>query len=349
MSELRLNIVRAFVFFWALIVLRSLTAQSAQNQNSSTVVAEVNGSTVTLGELEQKRADSLFHPRHQYYKDERKILDDLIDERLLELQARHESVTVDELLKRHVISQVHDPNDQEMRAIYEVSQLEQPFEAVRSTMFNKLKDMRIAKARTAYLKTLRADAKVNITLTEPRAEFALDEHTNVRGPRNAPVMVVEFADYQCPFCKQLEPQLEQMKAEFGDKMAIVYKDYPLQMHTFAPKMAEAARCAGEQGKYWEFHDFLFNDLKNFDMGQVKQEAKTLHLDAAKFDACVDSDAEAQLISQDSVQAQNLGVNATPTVFVNGRMLTGVKPEALRQIVQEELTAASSRSRETAQR
>jgi protein-disulfide isomerase len=326
-----------------------LAAQSDQKPNPSTVIAEVNGSTVTLGELEQKRGDSLFHPRHQFYKDERKVLDDLIDERLLELQAKRENVTVDELLKRHVTSQIHDPTDQELQVVYELSQLDQPFAAVRGTMFTKIRELRINKARAAYIKTLRAEAKVSVTLPEPRAEFALDEHTPVRGPRNAPVMVVEFADYQCPYCRQLEPQLEQLKNELGDKMAIAYKDYPLQMHNFAPKMAEAARCAGEQGKYWEFHDFLFKDLKSFEIAPMKEEARALNLDTAKFDKCVDADAETQLISQDSAQAQNLGVSATPTVFVNGRMLTGVKPDALRQVVQEELAAASSHPRETAQR
>ncbi|MBV9303615.1 MAG: thioredoxin domain-containing protein [Acidobacteriaceae bacterium] len=340
--------------FCTLIMLSGLTgmlnAQAGPAENPSTVVAEVNGTAVTLGELEQKRADNLFHARTQYYKEERKALDDLIDERLLDIRARRENVTVDELLRRHVDSQVaKDPSDEQLQILYEATQTDQPFASVRERLLNNLRQLRTSKARAAYLKTLRDEAKINVTLPEPRAEIALNEHTPVRGPRNAPVIVVEFADYQCPYCKQLEPQIEKIKNEFGDKVALVYKDYPLQMHHDAEPMAEAARCAGEQGKYWEFHDYLFNDVKNFDIAQAKEHARALQLDSARFDKCLDSNAEDQLIKHDSAEATNLGVGGTPTVFVNGRLIAGAKYEAIRDAIQQELAAASARPRQTARR
>ncbi len=327
-----------------------LRAQSGPGENRSAVVAEVNGTTVTLGELEQKRSDNLFQARRQYYQAESKALDDLIEERLLEMQARRENLTVDQLLERHVNSQIKkDPTDDQLQIFYESLGTDQPFEAVRPEILAQLHSLRISKARAAYVKTLRSEAKISVTLAEPRVEVALDGKS-VRGPRNAPVRVVEFADYQCPYCKQLEPQLERLQHDFGDKVAIAFMDFPLPMHAHADKMAEAANCAGAQGKFWDYHDFLFKDLKDpFDIAVLKEHARMLNLDSAKFDSCLDSNGQATQINKDMAEGVRLGITGTPTLFINGRFASGsVKYDTLRDMVQQELSPAPP-TRESAQR
>lgn len=334
-----------------LVLVGTLRAQDNPGESKSTVVAVVNGNPVTLGELEQKRADNLFHARYDYYQAERKALDQLIEERILEDQARRENLTVDQLLQKHVYSQIKkDPTDEQMEVFYESLDTAQPFEAVRGTMLEKLREFRINKARTAYIASLKEQSKVAVTLPEPRAELAMNENTPVRGSKNAPVMVVEFADYQCPYCKALEPQLEQLKREFGDKVSIAFKDFPIPQHANAQKMAEIAHCAGDQGKYWELHDFMFNELKAFDMKQVDNRAQALNMDVAKLNQCVASDSDAAAISANAAEGRDLGVTGTPTVFINGRYLTGnAKYEVLRDIVQQELAGTGSVPQQTAQR
>ena len=121
----------------------------------------------------------------------------------------------------------------------------------------KIRQTRLTKAKAAYLKTLRSEANINIRFDAPRAAISLKD-TPLRGLPGAPVMIVEYADYECPYCQQIEPTLAKLRAEYGGKLAFAYKDLPLPMHSQAVKAAEAAHCAGAQGKYWEYHDLLLS-------------------------------------------------------------------------------------------
>jgi protein-disulfide isomerase len=155
----------------------------------------------------------------------------------------------------------------------------------------------------------------------PRQEVALGD-APVRGSRTAPVIIVEFADYQCPYCQQMHPELKILQQELAGKVAVAFKDFPLAMHANAEKAAEAARCAGEQGKYWDFHDALFYNGENLEVAQIKQYAHNLKLNQANFDACLDSGKEAAAVQKDMAQGRQLGVRATPSFFFNGRLFTG---------------------------
>jgi protein-disulfide isomerase len=133
-----------------------------------------------------------------------------------------------------------------------------------------------------------------------------------------------------------------LKTEFGSKLALVYKDVPLPMHARAQKASEAARCAGLQGKYWEFHDRLYL-TQQLEGSDLKAHARALHLNAAEFDRCLDSGAQADLVKADLTEAQALGLPGTPAFFCNGRFLSPTAPltyETLRQLVEEELQASS---------
>ena len=345
-------LIASLIAAFSLAFASPVKAQDPNQQNPSKVVAEVNGTTLTLGDLEQKRGDSLFQARRQYYQAERKALDGLIDERLIEMQARKENVTPEKLVEEHVNSKIdRNITDEQAKAVYDSLQSDQPFDEVKEQIKKHLLDQRVAKAQGAYIKSLREQAKVSVTLQEPRMEVALNG-APIRGSKNAPVVIVEFADYQCPYCKQIEPQLERLKSEFGDKVAIAFKDFPLPMHKNAPKMSEAAACAGAQGKYWEFHDYLFKDVKedNFSVDALKAEAKKLNLNAEQFDKCLDSDAHASEIKEAQAEGMRVGITGTPTLFINGRFLSGnVKYETLRDEVQQELSASSSQTRASAQR
>jgi protein-disulfide isomerase len=173
----------------------------------------------------------------------------------------------------------------------------------------------------------------------PRHEVAVAAADPVLGSTAAPVTIVEFSDFQCPFCQSVAPTLKRVRETYGDKVRIVWKDYPLtQIHPQAFKAGEAAHCAGEQGKYWEYHDRLFANQQALQADSLKKYAADLGLDTAKFNACVDTSKYGDRVREGVAQGSRLGVNSTPTVYINGRMLSGAQPyEAFVAIIDEELS------------
>jgi protein-disulfide isomerase len=308
---------------------------AAQSPNAALV--EVNGQKLVLADLDRKHPGALFQARNSYYEAEKKVIEQFVDEYLLEQQAKKEDLTVAQLLERHVNTTIaKDPSEESLRVYYEGVETTEPYETVRGKIVDALHQRRIAKARAAYLQTLRSEAKVVLRVSPPRAEISLKD-TPVRGEPTARVKVVEYADYECAYCQQVQPALEKLEAEFRGKVVFAYKDYPLPMHAGAEKAAEAAHCAEAEGKYWEYHDVLFAK-KQLDLGALKGFARDLKLDAGAFDKCLDSGAKAAAVRVHAVEAQSLGLQGTPTIFINGRYFSGaLSYEALRDVVQEELS------------
>jgi protein-disulfide isomerase len=311
---------------------------AASEANSSpaidNVVAVIDGAKITQADLEQKH--NLFQARNTYYEAERKVLDQFVDDYILEHAARKENVTVEELLKRHTQgAEGVDPPDDALRVYYEGLDTTEPFDTAKDKIKEFIRQKRITKAKTAYMAELKAQAKVEIELAAPRAQASL-KGAAIRGPKDAPVTVIEFADFECPYCQQIEPKLMRLQQEFQGKLAFAYKDFPLPMHAHAQKAAEAAHCALDQGKFWEFHDLLYSSHQ-LDVSQLKQSARTLKLDGEAFDKCLDSGASAAVVKANLDEAQGLAISGTPGFFVNGRYLEGNVPyDSLRSVVAEEL-------------
>jgi len=303
-------------------------------------VAEIDGSKFTLADVERKRSSDLFQARNTLYEAQRKAVQEFIDEHLLEKQASKEKVTVAELLERHVNSKLAaDPPDEALRVYYEGLDTAESFEAVKDKILGHLRQRRIAKAKTAYLQSLRAQAEIKMQLAPPKAEVSLKD-TPVRGPADAPVVVVEFADYECPYCQQIQPALDRLEADYKGKIAFAYKDVPLPMHAKAQKAAEAAHCAAEQGKYWEYHDLILAS-KKLDLPSLKDQARELKLNGTDFDQCLESGQKAAIVSAHLNEAQALGLQGTPSLFINGRFFSGLLSyEQMRDAVEEELSRLS---------
>ena len=308
--------------------------------NGRSVVVEIDGAKLTQGELEAKHSTALFQARTAYYQAERKALSEFVDEYLLERQAEREHVTVEQLLEQHVRSTVKDPSEEALHVFYEGAQTNQPYESLRGQILEQIRQGRLAKAKLAYLKTLRGETNISYKIEPPRVPINLKD-TPIRGQAQAPVKIVEFADYECPYCRQIEPTLKKLEAEYGEKIAVAYKDAPLPMHSHAKKAAEAAHCADAQGKFWEYHDLLLAS-KQFESLQLKEYAKTLKLDSEKFDKCLESGEEANLVQAQLDEAQNFEVDGTPTFFINGRLFAGVLTyDQFRSIIKEELSAQTA--------
>jgi len=325
---------RNFITF-GLAVALCVAYRPVAAQENSTVVADIGDHKVTTEELQQREASKMLQTRNKYYLAERDALDQLISEEVLEMQAGREGVSVDELLKRHVIAQGKEPTEDQLRFYYEQVDTDQPFEAVRDKILDSVHQVRLKKAHDAYVSSVRSQFNVLIELAPPSAHVDIANAPR-RGPLNAPVQLVEFADYECPYCQKVHAELKQLREELGDKVALVYKDFPLPMHSMAEKAADATRCADAQGKFWEFHDALF-ETRKLQVADLKQEARTLKLDTARFDQCLDSGEQAGTVKKDLAEGQRLGLSGTPSFFANGHFLSGAVSYAkLRETVEQEL-------------
>jgi protein-disulfide isomerase len=318
----------------------------AIGQDSSSVIAEIAGQPVTAAELEQKQANKLLQARYKYYVAQRDALEQYIEDRLLEMEAKKESVTIDELLKRHVSVNVQEPTEDQLRFYYEGVQTDEPYETARPNIIETVHQLRMKKARAAYIAQLRADYGVVVELIQPSAHVEAGNAPRL-GSDKAAVQIIEYSDYQCPYCQKVNNDLMRLRQQFGDQVSLVYKDFPLPMHPQAAKAAEGARCAGAQGKFWEFHDFLF-DTKKLQVSEMKAEARALKLDGDRFDQCLDKGEQFDGLKKEAQEAQRLGLTGTPSFFINGHFMSGAIGYAkLRETVLQELAALNTDKKQSA--
>jgi protein-disulfide isomerase len=170
-----------------------------------------------------------------------------------------------------------------------------------------------------------------------RTEIATAGHPT-RGPGTAQITIVEFSDFECPFCGRLFPTLKAVEKIYVGRVRIVYRQFPLRkLHPRAQKAAEASLCAGEQGRFWEMHDSLFSDQEHLTIDALKARAAALKLDTATFNACLDSGKEMAAVDQDIADGARAGVTGTPTLFINGRKMVGNQPyAAIQAVIEDEL-------------
>ena len=246
-------------------------ATPAIAQTDPGVIAEIAGRKVTADELEHKQAGKLLQAKYKYYVAERDALDQFIDDQLLEMQAKKEGVTLDELFKRHIAANVPEPTEDQLRFYYEGVQTDESYEAWRSNIIETVRQLRTKKAKEAYLTQLRGEYGVVIELSQPSAHVEVGNAPRI-GAADAPVQIIEFADYECPFCQKVNDDITRLRTQFGNRVSLVYKDFPLPMHPFAEKAAEAAHCAGAQGKFLGISRYF----------AANQTASTIRLEAAGY-------------------------------------------------------------------
>jgi protein-disulfide isomerase len=183
---------------------------------------------------------------------------------------------------------------------------------------------------------LREKTPVSVTLDAPRVKVDAAGRPG-RGPENAPVQIVEFSDFQCPFCLNVFPTVTKVLATYGDKIHFVYRHYPLPNHPNARPAAEASACAAEQDKFWPYHDRLFSSAGKLSESDLKEHGAAIGLDMASFNTCVESRKYQKDVEVDTEAANALGVNGTPAFFINGRAVNGAQPfEVFKRIIDDEL-------------
>lgn len=320
------------------------TAQATQPAAAApTVVATVDGEPITQEQLEAALGAELGRLEQQLYEMKRQRLEQLIAERLLAREAARRQMTAEALEKAEVLDKLPPVGEDEVTRFFEANKARLPNAPNIRDQIKRYLEMQGAETRReAYLDSLRAGAKVSVSLAAPPVRRAVVEEDGapVRGEVAAPVTIVEFSDFHCPYCRTVQPTLLQVLERYKGKVRLVYKDLPLDgLHPNARRVSAAARCAGEQGKFWEFHDAAYAGTVGTDVSpeSMRKLATAAALDVTAFEQCLASDRHAAGIQRDLAQAERLGLSGTPAFFVNGRLLTGAQPlEAFAKVIEEEL-------------
>lgn len=330
---------------WILLAVLGLGFPVA-TQAAGDTLAEVDGVAITSEELEKPLLPQLSRLAEQIYNLKRQRLDALINEKLLAKEAAKRSVSVPALLDAEVTSRVGLVTEQEIEKFYQENkaQLKGEEASLREQIRSHLQNQKLAAKREEFLKSLRAQANVVVNLKAPpvhRIEVPIQGAPS-RGGAQAPVTIVEFSDFHCPFCKQVVPTLVKLESQYGDKLKLVFRDFPIEgLHPGASKAHEAARCANEQGKFWAYHDKLFAGPSSSSPELFKGFAKAVGLNDAAFETCLGSGKHQEAIKKDIEEGQRAGVTGTPAFFINGRLLSGAQSlEAFSRVIDEELTRSA---------
>lgn len=327
------------------------------NENTKAGIDEplaiVDGQPIYERDLEGPVASQMLQIHQQEYEIKSKALDELIRKRLLEAEAKKRGVSTDKLLEQEVDSKIPEPTDAEIEGYYLAvrSQLNQPLQAIKPQLQNAVKLLKTQQAREDFADSLRAKAVTAILLRPPKVEVGYDPG-RLRGDPKAPVTIVEFSDFQCTFCKKAAATVKDLLAKYNGRVKLAYRDFPMRtLHPQAQLAAEAGRCAGEQGKFWEYHDAMFGaDQPKLDVPGLTSIARSLGIDEKSFSSCVASGKFKARIEQDVQDGTRAGVSGTPGFFINGVFVNGAQPEAdFVKIIDRELIAAGSKSATRASR
>ena len=325
-------------------------AAAAQTQsvaaNPDQVVAEVAGKPITLKEVDAKweEFDAAERARiiQATYQNRRNMLDQMVGELLVQNAAKAAGQAPSAFVAADSVKRLPPVSEADIVRFYEENKDRaqgRTLDQLRGEIKPFLDARRDAQARAMLVEELKSKnaGAVKVMLEAPRYTVPTAADDPVRGNAAAPITIIEFSDFQCPFCARVNPTLARLRETYGDRIKIVFKDYPLPNHPQAPKAAEAARCAGEQKKYWEMHDAMFANQRALEVPALKQTARAIGLEGASFDQCLDSGKYTATIRSGTTLGDKMGVNSTPTLYVNGRPLIGAMPyENFKQIIDEEL-------------
>jgi protein-disulfide isomerase len=322
----------------------SVYAQSTREEP----LAEVNGEAITAKDLEDSLGARLAKLQEQIYELKRQELDGLIAQKLLGQETVKRNISVTALLDAEVTSKVGLVTEKEIEDFYQQNKARLPGDeqALREKIRAFLQQQKLASRRQAFVDSLRAQAKIINRLKPPpllRVNLSV-AGAPFRGAANAPVTIVEFSEFQCPFCHRVQATLKQLLERYPGKLKLVHRDFPLDsLHPLARRASEAARCAQDQGRFWEYHDTLFTHFPQATPNDLKEYAQKVGIDVNKFDSCLSDGVHKAAVQRDVEEGMRLGVTGTPAFFINGRPIQGAQPiEAFARVIDEELTALASK-------
>ena len=314
------------------------------------VVATWSGGQVTYGELMEDVKGRLIKQEIEYlterYSTLRQAIDSTINESLLEAEAKQRGLADAEAMMAKISEENATVSDAEVSAFYEENKKRfrgKPLDQVKEAVSAQLVKTKQREAMNNLVEQLRNQADVDVALEPPelpRLEVSVGDNPP-KGPEAAPITIVEFADYECPYCTRGYETMKQVMEKYDGQVKWYFRDFPLSFHRNAVGYSVGANCAGEQGKYWEMHDAILEDQKGLAAkGGVEGLAKEFGLDVAAFTECINHADASKRVMSDMTAGQAVGVTGTPAYFINGVMISGAQPlENFATIIDRELEAA----------
>lgn len=305
------------------VLLCCATVCSVHAQNEKKIVAVVNGRNVTQAEVDNTIFADLFALEEQIYALRKAALDNLVSRTLLETEAARQKISVAELRKQLTVGPVEVKADQvddfyieHARAFGAMS----PDEARERIRLDLESSARMQKYRERLVK-IRDAASIELLLDEPRLPAVSFQNSPAIGAEKPRVLIVEFSDFQCPYCRASQPLIRELTKTYKDDVRLVFKHLPLEIHSEAFAASQAAFCAGQQGAFWQYHDALFagDDLTGDSLNNL---AAKLRLDLPRFKTCISSEASRLEVEKDLDEARRFGINSTPTFVINGKLVRG---------------------------
>jgi protein-disulfide isomerase len=309
------------------------------------VVATVEGVPITSEELDRDLVVRLNQLEDEMYGVRQEHLEAMIGSRLLASEAKRRGLAVEALIKQEVDAKIKPVTDEEIAQFYQANRdsIRVDEAGAKPRIRAYLEEQRRDERREAFIGSLRKTAAVSVQLERPASRRVSLETAGApaKGPAAAKVTIVEFSDFHCPYCRGVQPTLNELLAKYGDRVRLVFRHFPVDtLHPAARRASEAAWCAQQQDKFWQYHDRLYlvgNDATPVTLARI---ATDVGLDASKFSACTAGKDAPAAVEQDIDQARRLNLNGTPTFFINGRPFIGRQPiENFTRVIDEELAHA----------
>ena len=307
------------------------------------VVAKIGGEEITEEQLIGEDKMDFFELKKREYELKMDRVNRLITEKMIGAEAKKANMSLEDYVNKSVIKGDVKISDAEIKKfiadkkIPESQVNDQIKERTKAFMANEKRQNTIQ----AYIAKLTKSNPVEVYFEKPKMDVKVEAgNAPLLGKKNAKIQIVEFSDFQCPFCSRAAETVHEVKKKYGDKVAISFKHFPLPMHKDARPAAEASMCVNEQStdKFWKYHDLLFKAQDKMDAAALEANAKTVGADVAKFKACLESKKYAQLVADDIAYGEKVGVRSTPTFFVNGQIINGAVPlEQFAEIIDDELS------------
>ncbi|HET9529633.1 MAG TPA: thioredoxin domain-containing protein [Blastocatellia bacterium] len=310
------------------------------------VFATIDGDPVTSADVEDALKPLIFEAQEQIYGLRKKWLDLKINDMLLEQEAQKRKVTARALLEAEVGANPKPVTEEDARKFYDENKqrLQGDFAQLKDQIVQYLADLEQRNRETAFAERLKKGASFEVFLREPEPpvySIATDDQPS-KGSPQAQVTIVEFTDFECPSCARTQPILDELIKEYGDRIRLVVRDFPLAQHANAASAALAAEAAREQGKYWEYIAILFQNQSALGVDRLKEYASRLGLDTKRFDEALDSGKHAEKVQRDLNDGYRIGINSTPTVFINGQRVREKTRDALKAAIEAALKVAAKK-------
>ena len=335
---------RRFLKHLALCGLLTVTSPvlAAEPAPTGAVIATIDGEPILSADIDKLIGARVGLLNEQIYQLQRQTIDGLIDQRLIAKEAARRGLTETQLLDVEVAKKTDAVTDTDVETFYRANESRLPTQEtdLRERIREHLSIQKSSARRDAFASELRAKANVSVLLTPPaiyRATINVDG-APYKGRADAPVVLVKFEDFHCPYCKEAQPTLTQLLARYPDRIKIVHKDFPIEeLHPGARTAHIAARCANEQGRFWPYHDALYAHAAKTAAKELQTYAMESGLDVTRFEQCLTADKYSSAVEKDIADGKQVGVTGTPAFYINGRLLVGAQPlENFVKIIDEEL-------------